>query len=176
MMIGKGKIIKNKGIFKFNFTVEHDNNLNSHAIARACDDMAKTKTGAIMVITQMDDLAVFTESGVEMNAEISVPMIESIFYKNSPLHDGATIIRDNYIVATRVILPISSSTTIPARFGLRHRAAIGLSQETDAMVIVVSEETGNISVAREGRLATKIEPFQLRERLGGILQDTSSGT
>ena len=86
---------KNKGILKFNFSMEHENHLNTHAIARACEDMAKTKTGAIMVVTQMDDLAVFAESGVAMNAEISVPMIESIFYKNSPLHDGAVIIRDN---------------------------------------------------------------------------------
>ena len=104
MFIGKGKVMKNKGLFKFNFSVEHDNKLNTSAISKAFKDMAKTKTGAIMVITQMDDLAVFAESGVEMNAEISVPMIESVFYKNSPLHDGAVIIRNNKIISARCVL------------------------------------------------------------------------
>ena len=87
--------------------------------------MAKTKTGAILVITQIDNLAVFSESGVEMNAEISAPMIESIFYKNSPLHDGATIIRDNKIISARCVLPVSNSNEFPEHLGMRHRAALG---------------------------------------------------
>ena len=77
-------------------------------------------------------------------------IIESIFYKNSPLHDGATIIRDNYVVATRVILPVSNNTKIPSRFGLRHRAAIGVSEKTDAVCLLVSEETGEISYIKDG--------------------------
>ena len=128
MFIGKGKVIKNKGIFKFNFKVEHENHLNTHAIARACEDMAKNKTGAIMVITQIDDLAVFAETGVGMNAEISVPMIESVFYKNSPLHDGAIIIRDNKIISARCVLPVSNSDDFPVNLGMRHRAAVGITE------------------------------------------------
>ena len=97
MIIGKGKLIKNTGFLKFNFVTAYDNLLNVSVISKACGNMSKTKTGAIMIVTLVDDLAVFAESGVEMNALISVPMIESIFYKNSPLHDGAVIIQNNNI-------------------------------------------------------------------------------
>jgi len=168
MFIGKGKVIKNKGLFKFNFKVEHDNHLNTHAISRACEDMAKTKTGAIMVITQMDDLAVFAESGVKMNAEISVPMIESIFYKNSPLHDGAVIIRDNKIISARCVLPVSNSEDFPVHLGMRHRAAVGITEESDAVTVIVSEETGGISYVQDGELFTKRTAQQLEQFLNRI--------
>jgi len=168
MFIGKGKIIKNQGIFKFNFKVEHDNNLNSSAIAKACQDMAKTKTGAIMVITQMDDLAVFAETGVAMNAEISVPIIESIFYKNSPLHDGAVIIRDNKIISARCVLPVSNSDDFPENLGMRHRAAVGITEESDAVTVIVSEETGGISYVKDGELFTKRNAQQLEQFLNRI--------
>ena len=103
-----------------------------------------------MIVTLVDDLAVFAESGVEMNALISVPMIESIFYKNSPLHDGAMLIEGNTITATRVILPVSDDKKIPLRFGLRHRAAVGVSEKSDAVCLVVSEENGQISYLKDG--------------------------
>ncbi|MDC3395263.1 diadenylate cyclase CdaA [Flavobacteriales bacterium] len=168
MFIGKGKVIKNKGLFKFNFKVEHDNHLNTHSIARACEDMAKTKTGAIMVITQIDDLAVFAETGVGMNAEISVPMIESIFYKNSPLHDGAVIIRDNKIISARCVLPVSNSDDFPGHLGMRHRAAVGITEESDAVTVIVSEETGGISYVKDGELFTKRTAEQLEQFLNRI--------
>ena len=168
MFIGKGKLIKNKGIFKFNFKVEHENNLNTSAIAKACEDMAKTKTGSIMVITQMDDLAVFAETGVAMNAEISVPMIESIFYKNSPLHDGAVIIRDNKIISARCVLPVSNSDDFPENLGMRHRAAVGITEESDAVTVIVSEETGGISYVKDGELFTKRTAQQLEQFLNRI--------
>lgn len=168
MFIGKGKVIKNKGLFKFNFKAEIENNLNTHAIARACEDMAKTKTGAIMVITQMDDLAVFAESGVQMNAEISIPMIESIFYKNSPLHDGAVIIRNNKIISARCVLPVSNSDDFPGHLGMRHRAAVGITEESDAITVIVSEETGGISYVKDGELFTKRTAKQLEEFLNRI--------
>ena len=168
MFIGKGKLIKNKGIFKFNFKVEHENNLNTSAIAKACEDMAKTKTGSIMVITQMDDLAVFAETGVAMNAEISVPMIESIFYKNSPLHDGAVIIRDNKIISARCVLPVSNSDDFPGNLGMRHRAAVGITEESDAVTVIVSEETGGISYVKDGELFTKRTAQQLEQFLNRI--------
>lgn len=85
-----------------------------------------------------------------MFAEVNQPLLSSIFFKNSPLHDGAVVIEDNYIVATRVILPVSNERSIPLRFGLRHRAAVGITERTDALALVVSEETGNISYIKNG--------------------------
>lgn len=172
MMIGQGKVIKNKGFFKFNFSRSHDNHLNSSVITKACEDMAKTKTGAIMIITQIDDLAVFCESGVEMNAVISVPMIESIFYKNSPLHDGAVIIRGNKIISARSVLPVSNSNELPGRLGMRHRAAVGITEESDAIAIIVSEETGEISYVKDGELFIKRTPEQLKQFLNRIFTQT----
>ena len=172
MMIGKGKLIKNKGLFKFNFSIEHDNYLNSYAISKACKEMAKTKTGAIIIVTQMDDLAVFAESGVEMNAIISVPMIESIFYKNSPLHDGAVIIKNNKIISARSVLPVSNSTELPGRLGMRHRAAVGITEESDAVAIIVSEETGKISYVKDGELFTNRTVEQLEQFLNRIFTQT----
>ena len=92
-------------------------------------------------------------------------MRQSIFYKNSPLHDGATIIRDNFIVATRVVLPVSSSEKIPARFGLRHRAAIGVSEKTDAVCLLVSEETGEISYIKDGEFELFKDYNELNQKM-----------
>ena len=172
MMIGKGKVIKNKGLFKFNISAEHDNHLNTQCIAKACEDMSKTKTGAIMIVTQIDDLAVFSESGVEMNAAISVPMIESIFYKNSPLHDGAVIIRNNKIISARSVLPVSNSKELPGNLGMRHRAAVGITEESDAVAILVSEETGAISYVKDGELFTKRTSQQLEQFLNRLFTKT----
>ncbi len=112
--------------------------------------MASSKTGAILVLERNNSLDFIKSSGDQMNIEINQPIIESIFYKNSPLHDGAAVIVDNYIVATRVILPVSNERNIPLRFGLRHRAAVGITEKTDALCIVVSEETGLISYIKNG--------------------------
>ena len=100
-----------------------------------------------------------------MNAQVNEVLLESIFYKNSPLHDGATIIRDNYVVATRVVLPISDSKKIPARFGLRHRAAIGVSEKTDAVCLLVSEETGEISYIKDGEFVLYTTQDELGEKI-----------
>ena len=168
IMIGKGKIIKNKGLLKFNFVVNSDNHLNTSAIIKACEDMSNTKTGAIMILTQMDDLAIFAESGVEINASISEPMIKSIFYKNSPLHDGAVIIRDNKIISARSVLPVSNSNELPGNLGMRHRAAVGITEESDAIAIIVSEETGEISYVKEGEILNRITIKQLESFLKKI--------
>ena len=170
MIIGKGKVIKHKGIFKFNFSKSNEKYINTQAIAKACKNMAKTKTGAIIIITQIDNLAVFCESGVEMNATISEPMIESIFYKNSPLHDGAIIIRENKIVSARSVLPVSNSDELPERLGMRHRAAVGITEESDSIAIIVSEETGGISYVKDGELFTNRTSEQLEEFLNRIFR------
>ena len=168
MIIGKGKLIKNTGFLKFNFVTAYDNLLNVSVSSKACGNMSKTKTGAIMIVTLVDDLAVFAESGVEMNALISVPMIESIFYKNSPLHDGAVIIQNNNIISARSVLPVSNSNELPAHLGMRHRAAVGITEESDAIAIIVSEENGHISYAKDGELCSKRTEQQLEQFLNRI--------
>jgi DNA integrity scanning protein DisA with diadenylate cyclase activity len=105
-----------------------------------------------------------------MNAELNEVLLESKFYKNSPLHDGATIIRDNFVVATRVILPVSDNSKIPARFGLRHRAAIGVSEKTDAVCLLVSEETGEISYIKDGNFELYADYNELLEKLKKDIQ------
>ena len=112
--------------------------------------MGKNRTGALLVIERDTSLDFITSSGDEMQIEINQPILESIFFKNSPLHDGAAIIKGNKIVATRVILPVSRQQNIPNRFGLRHRAAFGITERTDALTLVVSEETGSISYIKNG--------------------------
>ncbi len=123
---------------------------NVDAILNACEKMGISKTGAILVIERNNSLDFVKSSGDQMNIKITPPIIESIFYKNSPLHDGAAVIQDNYITATRVILPVSNGRNIPLRFGLRHRAAVGITEKTDALCLVVSEETGLISYIKNG--------------------------
>ncbi|WP_445381563.1 diadenylate cyclase [Robiginitalea sp. IMCC43444] len=124
--------------------------LDVDAVMSACERMGKTGTGAILVIERDTSLDFIRSSGDPMEIEINQPIIESIFYKNSPLHDGAAIIKGNYIVATRVILPVSRERSIPQRFGLRHRAAVGITERSDALALVVSEETGLISYIKNG--------------------------
>jgi len=134
------------------------------AIIASCVSMAKTKTGALIVLERNNKLDfLFNSSGDKMNAEVNKPIIESIFYKNSPLHDGAIIISKNQILATRVILPVSTSQNIPSRLGLRHRAAIGITENTDSVCLVVSEETGEISHIREGNITIKKSHLELTQ-------------
>ncbi len=143
----KRKFIKH---FKFLRQDELSSSVDIDAILSACETMSSTKTGAIIVIERSNSLDFIKSSGDKMYAEINKPIIESIFYKNSPLHDGAAVIENNYIVATRVILPVSNERNIPLRFGLRHRAAVGITEKTDALSLVVSEETGTISYIKNG--------------------------
>lgn len=123
---------------------------NVDAILEACKDMGDTKTGALIVIKRNNSLDFVKDTGDLMNIEVNKPILKSIFFKNAPLHDGAIIIEDNKIVATRVILPIAKEANIPLRFGLRHRAAIGITDKTDALALTVSEETGEISYIKDG--------------------------
>ncbi len=144
---------------------EINSEIDTDVILAACTNLSKTKMGALIVIERTNSLDFLINSGDTMNALVNEAILESIFYKNSPLHDGATIIRDNYIVATRVILPISNSTRIPARFGLRHRAAIGITEKTDAVCLLVSEETGEISYIKDGGFELFKNVEELNEKL-----------
>lgn len=138
---GKKRIFKN---FKF-LNSDTETTVDVVAIVNACEKMGSTKTGALIVIERNNNLDFLTNTGDEMNITVSQPIIESIFFKNSPLHDGAIIIDNNVVKATRVILPVNNDITIPKRFGLRHRAALGITEKTDALALAVSEETGQIS-------------------------------
>jgi len=128
----------------------NENLTNVSAIVSACYKLSESKTGALIVIKRNNSLDFVMHTGDEMQLELNQPIIESIFFKNSPLHDGAIIIENNLIVATRVILPVSNDRNIPLRFGLRHRAAVGITEKTDAVSLVVSEENGQISYLKEG--------------------------
>ncbi len=134
------------------------------SIVTACYRMSASKTGALLVIERNNSLDFAKQNGDYMNAEITVPLLESIFYKNSPLHDGATLIKDNFITATRVVLPLSEST-LPSRFGLRHRAAIGITERTDSFCLVVSEETGKISLIKDGEFELFTDEEGLKEKI-----------
>ena len=120
------------------------------AVISACNKMSMSKTGALIVFERNNNLDFLSSSGDEMNIKVTQPIIESIFFKNSPLHDGAIIVSNNVVKATRVILPVNNEKNIPQRFGLRHRAAIGVTEKTDALALVVSEETGHISYFKDG--------------------------
>jgi len=134
-------------------------------IVLAAMNMAKRKEGALIAIEQTLPLDTFEETGEILNADISSRLIENIFFKNSPLHDGAMIISGKKIKAAGCILPVSQDQTIPKHLGLRHRSGLGLSQETDAKVIIVSEETGKISLAYRGELTLGISAEELQQEL-----------
>jgi uncharacterized protein (TIGR00159 family) len=131
------------------------------SIVDACIQMSKTRTGALIVISRENELKEYVRTGEFVDAEIRTDLIASIFFKNSPLHDGACIVVSNRIQAVRCILPVSSSQEISPSLGLRHRAAIGMSEVTDAFIIVVSEETGKISIAENGQLIENVSPDEL---------------
>jgi len=137
-------------------------------IVYACMNMAKSKTGALIVIQQDVPLDNYEKSGDMINAEINSRLIENIFFKNSPLHDGAMIIDNGRIKAAGCILPVSHDSNVPRSLGLRHRSALGISQATDAFAIVVSEETGNISTAYRGHLSTRLTSTELEKRLSHL--------
>ena len=121
-------------------------------ITQACRHMAASKTGALIVLAGAGSLKEIVDTGERLDAHVSSRLIENIFFKNTPLHDGALIIRDDKMLAAACILPVSKDQTIPRQYGLRHRAALGLTEKTDATCIVVSEETGHISIASAGKI------------------------
>ena len=149
------------------FSSRKKEDINTSPIVSACLDMSNTKTGALIVIRQKDDLMFVIENGITLDANTSVSLLKNIFFKNAPLHDGAVIIEGNHIVAAKCILPVTQSD-VPKDYGTRHRSAIGMSELTDAVVIVVSEETGSISIAKNGQLKHNIDP----QKFAGTLKKT----
>lgn len=133
----------------------------------ACKNMARKKTGALIVIQQDVDLSIYEHTGEMFNADPNARLIENIFFKNSPLHDGAMIIADNKIRAAGCILPVAQNAQLPKEMGLRHRSGMGMSLETDAIIIIVSEERGKISVAHKGKIETNVTAEDLQQILSG---------
>jgi diadenylate cyclase len=130
------------------------------ALARAAFLLSRNKLGALIVIEQHSGLKEFCESGTTLNAQLSAELLLAIFMPRSPLHDGAVIVRENLVEAAGCFLPLAEQSLTDGRYGTRHRAAIGLTEQTDAVIVVVSEESGAITVAREGKLSRPVEEEQ----------------
>ncbi len=137
--------------------IQYDKSIQQ--IILACQHMSNSKTGALIVVARTQELSEYTATGERVDAVISSRLIENIFFKNSPLHDGALVISSNRLDSAACILPVSKNLYIPKHFGLRHRAALGLTEKTDAVAIIVSEETGNMSIA----IGATIETISLEE-------------
>ncbi|WP_251622180.1 diadenylate cyclase CdaA [Odoribacter lunatus] len=137
----------------------------SDAIVEACERFSASYTGALIVFAQNTELFTYAQTGVLLKAQVTDELIENIFFKNTPLHDGAVIIADNKILAARCILPVSDRMDIPGSMGLRHRAALGLSAVSDAMIVVVSEETGKITFFKDGNYKVRVTPEELKKFL-----------
>jgi uncharacterized protein (TIGR00159 family) len=152
-------------LLSWNFQAPRITPPNVAPIVKACTSMSKNKTGAIIVLTRSSDLKFYESTGDIMDAEVSKRLLESIFFKNSPLHDGAVIIENNKIKAARCVLPVTENTDIPAHYGMRHRAALGITEQSDAISIIVSEETGTISMAIDGEIRYNITPEELERQL-----------
>lgn len=143
-----------------------DKTLNE--IVKACVEMAKVKTGALIVIEQETSLAEYERTGIEVDAVLTNQLLINIFEHNTPLHDGAVIVRGNRVVSATCYLPLSDSMSLSKELGTRHRAGVGISEVTDSLTVIVSEETGRISVAYDGKLSRNLDADALRERLAAI--------
>lgn len=163
LALGNARVIRNqRKWFRF-WKVKINNPVNREigSIVKACQKMSSTRTGALIVITRQNELRSYIDTGQVVDAHITEVLLETIFFKNSPLHDGAVIISGTNIRAARCILPVSNKGDIPRHCGLRHRAAIGLTEKSDAIAIIVSEERGQISVSVDGNLNENVTPAEL---------------
>jgi len=143
----------------------YENEAAVDQILKAVVKLSKTNTGALLVLTDEFGWNNYASNGIEINANVDANLIESIFFKNSPLHDGAAIIAGDQILAASCVLPISQNNTISQDLGLRHRAAIGITENTSALALLVSEETGKISLAKDGKLMMDLSADQIKNKL-----------
>jgi uncharacterized protein (TIGR00159 family) len=165
LMIGTTSFQNRKNFLKHLLKPENKLSLNIKDLILACLSMSDTKTGALIIITRNTELGSYERTGETMNAQLSKSLLESIFFKNSPLHDGAVILSKNSITAARCVLPVSDLVSLPVHMGLRHRAAASLTEMTDALAITVSEETGKISYLKQGRLSENVNSEDLEKFL-----------
>lgn len=168
--IGKNSMLSKNGIItKFfqssslkKYIIEED---SIEQISKSIKYFLENKIGALIVICKSPNIDFDTNTGVLINGIVTSRLLESIFERNSPLHDGAVIIDKNTILAARIVLPITDATSIPSRVGLRHRAAVGASEHSDVLVIIISEEKNNISYAEDGKLITNVSLDQLKKKM-----------
>ncbi len=167
LLLGTPKFFRNanRTLFFWNASSHMSKPTNILPIVIATQRMANSHTGALIVISKRNVLKEYIETGESIEANISEHLIENIFYKNSPLHDGAIIIGGNKIKAAKCILPTSDRTDLPVHIGLRHRAAIGITEQSDSIAIIVSEQSGEISYAKAGIITHNIKPFELKKFL-----------
>lgn len=156
--VGRSKL---SNIFSFDASGEQDADKTAEAIVNACTSLSKDRIGALIVIEKETKLGEIVRTGIPLNSDVSTELLINIFIPNTPLHDGAVIIRDNKILSAASFLPLTADSTLSMELGTRHRAAIGMSENSDAFVIVVSEETGKISLAHEGKLLRGISSEKL---------------
>lgn len=165
LYIGRSTVIGNeqiKSLLHFTNKNIQEESLQINTIVKAVQELSTNESGALIVLMKSDELKFYIDSGDFLDALVSKRLLISIFYKNSPLHDGAVIIKGNRILAARCIIPVTEREDLPANYGLRHRAAIGLSEVTDSIVLIVSEETGSISLSIEGELLYDLTSTEVR--------------
>lgn len=175
LYIGRGSHFRrNKWLKKWfpnKINTEEDLELYIEETLKAIDIFCKTKTGALIVFANTSKLQFFANTGVKIDAEISSKLLESIFEKHSPIHDGAVIINENRILAAGCTLPVSENPDLPDRVGVRHKAAVGITEQSDALAVIVSEEKGTISYARGGNLVFDIQIRDLRSLLRKVIME-----
>ena len=168
--LGQKNIISSIIPFETNRTSEEgrfsDKTINE--ITKACVEMGKVKTGALIVIEQNQSLSEYERTGIDVDGIVTSQLLINIFEKNTPLHDGAVIVRGNRITSATCYLPLSDNMALSKDLGTRHRAGVGISEATDSMTVIVSEETGKISVAYKGELERSLDGYRLKERLKSI--------
>jgi diadenylate cyclase len=169
LLIGKNTFLQqNKAWWGYLFgskNIERDNLVRIKPIIDACKSMKKSRTGALIVFVKFYDDQLFANSCEVMEAKISKRLLESIFQKYSPLHDGAVVIAENKIKSASCILPLTDNDKLPPQFGLRHRAGIGVSETNDAVAVIISEETGEIAYAKQGRVRMNVSFGELEKLL-----------
>jgi diadenylate cyclase len=167
LLLGTPKFLPEPLTRFFSFGKKEDEEIIHHIeiISRAVSVMSADKTGALIILARDNKLPDMVNTGIGLNANLSTDLIRAVFFKNNPLHDGAMIIDGNRIRAARCILPVSGRRDIPAHFGLRHRAAIGITEQSDAIALIVSEETGSISYTIKGEIVHNVSPATLVEVL-----------
>lgn len=173
LVIGRGtefreNFLKTLAHWRNDFNDETDVN----EIIEAAKTLKGTKTGALIVFSRDSELKFYLETGDSIDAEISKQLIISVFYKNSPLHDGAIIIHKGRIKAARCVLPVSDNDHLPPQFGMRHRAAVGMSETTDTLVMAISEETGRLVLARDGKFLKALKLKQVEQKILEYLHNT----
>lgn len=145
-----------------------ENDTDLAPIVTACQEMGEQKVGALILIKQSNDLGIVEESGISIDAKVSTALLENIFFKNAPLHDGAVVISGDRVVAAKCVLP-STRQEVPKSYGMRHRAALGMSEVSDAIIIVVSEETGAISLAHDSVIKRNVDPQRLAQSIRKLM-------